>query len=52
MRKREPNSVSGVKIDVHGGSTASVVLSAAFFTTGGAPVPSRGTNAAMVRSSW
>ena len=28
---------------VAGGSTASVVFSAAFFTTGGAPVPGRGT---------
>ena len=50
-RKREPNSVSGVKMVVDGGSTASVVLSAAFFTTGGAPVPSRGTNRAMVPSA-
>jgi alkylation response protein AidB-like acyl-CoA dehydrogenase len=47
-RKRDPNSVSGVKIDVTGGSTASVVFNAAFFTTGGAPVPGRGVNAAMV----
>jgi hypothetical protein len=35
-RKREPNSVSGVKIDVTADSTASVVLSAALRTTAGA----------------
>jgi hypothetical protein len=42
-RKREPNSVSGVKIDVTGGSTASVVFSAALRTTAGAPVPAFGS---------
>jgi hypothetical protein len=51
MRNRAPNSVSGVKIDVHGGSTASVVFNAAFRTVAGAPVPSRGTKASIVPSS-
>ena len=36
MRKREPNSVSGVKMLVAGGSTASVVFSAALRTGSGA----------------
>src|SRR5205085_7228882 len=35
-RNRDPNSVSGVKILVHGGSSASVVLSAALRTGNGA----------------
>ena len=50
-QKADPNSVSGVKMVVAGGSTASVVLSAALRTTGGAPVPVLGTNAAIVPSS-
>jgi len=36
MSRREPNSVSGVKMLVTGGSTISVVLSAAFCTGIGA----------------
>ena len=36
MSKREPNSVSGVKMLVAGGSSASVVLTAAFLTGSGA----------------
>ena len=43
MRKREPNSVSGVNSVVCGGSSRSVVLTAALRTTGGAPVPSTGS---------
>jgi hypothetical protein len=48
IRKREPNSVSGVKIRVDGGSRRSVLFTAAFFTTSGAPVPGFGRNAAIV----
>ena len=51
MRNREPNSVSGVKILVAGGSSCSVLFTAAFFTTGGAPVPGFGSNAAIVPSA-
>ena len=36
--------MSGVKIEVTGGSTASVVLSAALRTTAGAPVSAFGSN--------
>ena len=48
---RDPNSVSGVKIDVAGGSSRSMLFTAAFLTTGGAPVPGRGSIAAIVPSA-
>jgi hypothetical protein len=51
IRNLDPSSVSGVKIVVAGGSTASVVRRAAFRTTGGAPVPAFGVTAAMRPSS-
>ena len=47
-RKRDPNSVSGVKTLVAGGSSASVLLTAAFFTTTGAPVPAWGVIASIL----
>jgi hypothetical protein len=47
IRKREPNSVSGVKMRVEGGSMRSVLFTAAFLTTGGAPVPGFGTKASI-----
>ncbi len=46
MRSRDPNSVSGVKIDVLGGSRWSVALTAAFLTVGDAFDPARGWIAA------
>ena len=51
MRNRDPNSVSGVKMPVAGGSTASVVFSAAFRTGSGASAPARRVYPASVPSS-
>ena len=51
MRNREPNSVSGVKMLVDGGSSWSVDFTAALLHDGGAPVPGFGSKAAMVPSA-
>ena len=46
MSRRDPNSVSGVKMLVLGGSSRSIAATAALRTTGGAAVPGRGVIAA------